>query len=233
MLAQSPTLPGFFPTTPRTNIATGLLIADVAVGLLNGVVGHFYANSLVESHSNPAEMLAGAGLIMLLSFVSLAVVVLNVTFFCMWLYRSFMNLYPLRSFARTSPGWAVGSFFIPFVNLVVPYLSMKELMIASSNPVDSRGMSNPYGESPNVGWWWTTYLGAGVVAMIGGVVGAFAQANHETRSIVPMLISQALRVVAAVLLIGIMRWVDARQLHRASLLTAAPPSDGPFRGPTY
>lgn len=80
-----------------------------------------------EVGDNPAAFTVlllqmGVGLIQFLVYIGTIVV------FCMWLHRSYRNLPALG--ARNigySPGWAVGSFFVPIINLFVPYRATKEL----------------------------------------------------------------------------------------------------------
>ena len=53
-----------------------------------------------------------------------------------------------------SPGWAVGWYFIPFANLVMPYRSLKETFKASFNKVEWNIEKVPY----VFPLWWTTYI---------------------------------------------------------------------------
>lgn len=65
-----------------------------------------------------------------LALVEIVVYIATVVFFLMWVYRARENLTAFGVGKRQlqySSGWAVGSFFVPFVNLVVPYRAMKEL----------------------------------------------------------------------------------------------------------
>lgn len=55
-----------------------------------------------------------------------------------------------------------GYYFIPFLNLVLPYQAMKEIWQASRNPKDWR--SEP--GSPLLGWWWALWLISGLVGQI-------------------------------------------------------------------
>lgn len=57
---------------------------------------------------------------------------------------------------KTRPGWAVGWWFIPFANLVMPYVAMREVDRRTS--VDGA----PRRDRSMVGWWWTTYLASTV-----------------------------------------------------------------------
>ena len=53
----------------------------------------------------------------------------TIVFFHLWLYRAHKNLRAFDPWCRTnySAGISVGSFFIPFVNLALPYIAIKEV----------------------------------------------------------------------------------------------------------
>jgi hypothetical protein len=78
-----------------------------------------------------------------------------------WMARSYGNLVRMGvSGLRYSPGWAVGSFFIPVMNLYLPFLIAEEMWRAS-NP---KGGRIDWRKSPAsallTGWWvfWILYL---------------------------------------------------------------------------
>ena len=83
--------------------------------------------------------------------------------FLMWIYRANLNS---RGFGvenmRFTPGWAVGYYFIPFVNLVFPYQAMKEIWQASLDPSNWQDQKDT---SP-VGLWWTFWIISNILAWI-------------------------------------------------------------------
>jgi hypothetical protein len=44
----------------------------------------------------------------------------------MWIYRTNANAHSFSSDMSITPGWSIGWFFIPFANLVMPYLGVQE-----------------------------------------------------------------------------------------------------------
>jgi len=65
-----------------------------------------------------------------LIFISQVVAVIAV---CLWFYRANDNLHRARlRMLKYTPGWAVGWFFIPFVQLVTPFLVAIEIFKGSS-----------------------------------------------------------------------------------------------------
>lgn len=72
-----------------------------------------------------------------------------------WIHRANFNARQLGAEGmRFTPGWAVGSYFIPIVNLWKPYQAMKEIWKASSSPSNWQGA--PSGAL--LGIWWFLWL---------------------------------------------------------------------------
>jgi hypothetical protein len=70
-----------------------------------------------------------------------------------WQHHATANLWA-RGFPglKITPGWAVGWWFIPFANFVMPYLAVRELDRRSSADGAERR------DHGVVGWWWAAYL---------------------------------------------------------------------------
>jgi Domain of unknown function (DUF4328)/GYF domain 2 len=83
--------------------------------------------------------------------------------FLKWIHRANLNC---RGFGAANmvfaPGWAVGWYFIPFMNLVRPFQAMKEIWQASQNP---RAWQSAPG-SPLLGWWWGLWVANGVLGQV-------------------------------------------------------------------
>jgi DNA-binding CsgD family transcriptional regulator len=91
-------------------------------------------------------------------FYLLASVVVQILLL-IWVYRSARNLLTLGiQGIRYSPGWAVGWFFIPFANLIMPPLVLTEIWKASGPAAGSddwrRGSLNLF-----IPLWWLCMLG--------------------------------------------------------------------------
>ena len=62
-----------------------------------------------------------------------------VILFCVWVHRGNANARALGAQSmRFSPGWAVGWFLVPFMNLFRPYQVVREVWKASAPEVSSR-----------------------------------------------------------------------------------------------
>ena len=84
--------------------------------------------------------------------------------FGVWIVRAHRNVRALGARAlTTTPGWAVGSFFIPILNLFRPYQAMRDLLQASHDPAKWRSAPG----SPVLPLWWALWLITNLVHQIG------------------------------------------------------------------
>jgi len=51
--------------------------------------------------------------------------------YCVWFYRALSNAKAAGADLKYSPSWSVGAIFVPFVNLYVPFVALKELLQSS------------------------------------------------------------------------------------------------------
>lgn len=87
----------------------------------------------------------------------------TVVVFARWIISSHKTVRALGAEGMSiSPGWAVGYFFIPFINLVRPYTAMKELWCASVEPRHSMSQIAP----PLLPAWWALWIINGVLGQI-------------------------------------------------------------------
>ncbi|WP_339750165.1 DUF4328 domain-containing protein [uncultured Rubinisphaera sp.] len=100
-----------------------------------------------------------------LSMVLLIIYIPTAIGFAKWIHRSNNNARALGAISLPiSPGWSVGYFFIPIMNLWKPYHAMRDISAASRNA------RNWYSENslPIVLIWWFLYLIALGVDRVGG-----------------------------------------------------------------
>jgi hypothetical protein len=105
-----------------------------------------------------------------------------------------------------SPGWAVGSFFVPFANLVIPYRAIKELW-ENSQPAEGSFFTNPPAWFPI---WWTFWLLSNFASNISFRMTFNERVSREVSTTVSVA-ADALTVVAALLAIMIISEIDKRQ----------------------
>ena len=87
-----------------------------------------------------------------------ALILLNIIagiLFLRWIYLSYIN--SILTGAKNmnfSPGWSVGWFFIPLMNLFMPFRVMKEIWKTSRNSQDWTSLETP----KIIITWWFLYL---------------------------------------------------------------------------
>ena len=153
----------------------------------------------------------------LLAVLDLIIYVATVVFFCVWLYRAYDNLRAFDPWSRLdySPGWAVGSFFVPFVNLVVPYRAVKEVW-QKSGPPDERLMSEP-GPPASFPIWWLFWLLAGFAGNI-SLRMSFNENVPERTTTIVSIGADVLFIVAAVFAYLVVDVIDKRQEETSTKL---------------
>jgi hypothetical protein len=145
--------------TIALTILFSLMVASaalLAVALANRISvvrdfrdGHF-GTDILERADDADDFVSGASAAFVLTQVAIAVL------FIIWLFRAAKNNEALgRVGARFTPGWSIGSWFIPLANFVIPVLIVQDLWRGSSaesrrgDPLWRTGRG-----SALVGWWW-------------------------------------------------------------------------------
>lgn len=159
-----------------------------------------------------------------------------------WQHRAQTNLRALGvSGLRFSPGWAVGWWFVPIANYVMPFLTVRELAKASQPGAGALDWkSRP--THPILGFWWGTWIGYTFLRIVGASV-APERVERVSRLVTQawlLLASDALFVVAGLLAIVIVRSIEryqeAKRAHLASWSASLPvgtvPSWSAAPGPT-
>jgi len=97
----------------------------------------------------------------MMGLVQVGLLVVCAIVFLRWFHRAHKNLKAagLKHLTYT-PGWAIGGFFVPFLNLVRPFQVIKEVWmgtayLAGKGEAESWKTGSP---SPLVGWWWGLFL---------------------------------------------------------------------------
>jgi hypothetical protein len=162
-----------------------------------------------EPGDNPVGVLVTLA-IFLLAVLSLIIYIPTVISFCVWLYRASDNLRAFNQWNRPeySPGWAVGSFFVPFVNLVVPYRAVRETWQKSRTAEEAQlATPDPPASFPI---WWTFWLLACFVGNI-SMRASFNERVPESTATILSIIASGLSIVAAVFAYVVVDTVDKQQ----------------------
>jgi len=137
--------------------------------------------------------------------------------FFIWIYRVHGNLPALGArHLRFTPGWAVGWFFIPFMNLFRPYQVVQEIWKASDPFYADDHTWKTTRSSPIIRWWWILFLMSTISGnFVAKVIGFEIEPKvfHQLARI--KLISDGLDIVAAILAILVVRAINARQKEKS------------------
>jgi hypothetical protein len=152
--------------------ALTVLYAFVTVGAVMALVAFFHrasvADDFLDNNASLQDIVdadrgvrTGAGLwalAMLAAFVVLVV----------WQFRHAKNAESLRGPLRLGPGWAIGGWFIPAANLVLPAVQIGQAAKAS-DPMLRPGETRSRGRLPAVVVLWAGALGLAVLLFFSGL----------------------------------------------------------------
>jgi hypothetical protein len=167
-------VPYYQSARPRARVVIGLTWALIALEVLMigpQIMEIRHQGDVAAGRAEPQVTAAnwaalGIGLVML------AVLITAIVFWMMWVHRTYRNLRPLgASGLRYSPGWAVGYYFIPIMNLFRPIQVMSETWRAS-DPRHTGGTDWQWRGAPALlAWWWVFHLISGILNQVSSRIG--------------------------------------------------------------
>lgn len=254
--------PPVWPTVPTRTVAgvgtvACVLIALVALAnVVTGVIDPLISRDLaqVAMETEAAELLVVAKLLSwALTLLAAPLIVAAIVVFLVWMWRAHKNLYAFPGVTpRMGAGWSIGGWFIPFANLVIPFMAMDEIA-RGSLPWKRRDPMRT-GTHPLVGFWWAACVVSGCAAGVARAVGWLEARDLPTtlespgdyqpyvdyyggiagRNVVAVVVQVAAAVLVIILVARISRAQTARltrahQLGRVSHVPGTPPP-GPGAG---
>jgi hypothetical protein len=127
-------------------ILAGYLEHDVFVALRDGAF-HSREEALEAAGVSDARQ-------QIVSIVHVVVTVASGILILRWVHRANWNAHSMGAPLRFTPGWAVGWFFVPVMNIWRPYQVVKEIWEASFRAIAMQGSTAP----GIVGLWWFLWL---------------------------------------------------------------------------
>lgn len=126
--------------------------------------------------------------------------------FSFWIYRASANTHALNPQTKMefSPGWCIGCYFIPILNLYWPYKSMKELWLIN---VKKENTSIVLG-------WWITYLILNFTASAVSKLSSHDQLNLYGYILLDG-ISNIFGIISAIIAIKIVTEINKAQINKA------------------
>jgi len=159
-----------------TNVVSVLLALGILAGALTlasslmqlSLLGNSYTHDEAVANDRREQLVSGIWTLLYLG---------TVIVFGRWIYFAHRNLPALGAEKlRFTPGWAVGMFFIPILNLWKPFQAMSDLARASRDPRYWHLDDTPI----LVGCWWALWL---VVTTLGNVASRMALGMHTVASL--------------------------------------------------
>jgi len=165
-----------------------------------------------------AELVALADRGTELQLLGFGLLALTAVGFCLWTHRVARNAIALGARVPISPGMAVGSHFIPIVNLWRPYRILADVWNASNPDLEADPYRDPTPALVLV-WWvvWVVSRYAGPALLHGDTAETASQWIHSLQL---SLVSLAVDSVALVLVVAVVWALTRRQEARAATLIA-------------
>ena len=173
-----------------------------------------------------AEITGTVPAILLIRLLLIGVSLVTAVFFLVWIYRAHKNLKALGvTELKYSPGWAIGGFFVPVINIVRPYQVVTEIWKASgSGARRSGGAAWIYEPTPVfISLWWGLWLLSGFLDFISfAMVAGGGQAEQLLVASRQRIVYYLVSIACAGLAIALVWRIDARQedANRANSSTA-------------
>jgi Domain of unknown function (DUF4328) len=127
------------------------ILSTVVLLSIRGKAQDYLNGSISQSEFEDSSRLTGVtGLLSFAIFVALIVLTM------VWMYRLAKNAKAMDRVGTWTPGWAIGSWFLPpFALYVLPYLMLRDLWKASEPESNYDWRRNPV--APIVHIWWVLY----------------------------------------------------------------------------
>jgi hypothetical protein len=148
-------------------------------------------------------------------------------FFLRWIHRAYRNLPSLSSRTLSfGPGWAIGCWFVPFMNLVRPYRIVTEAWWVSSAPEEAERVApdaSPHAPA-SIKWWWALYLISGFLGQAVMRAGLSADTIPDLVAVSYMtLAADLIGIPSALLAIRVVRLITVAQGASARAFADAEP----------
>lgn len=209
----------------RAVILKWMLIAGIVVDVAAMVSGILQHNLLSEAAAGMTISMdvatANDSREQMVGIVQIGALVITAIGWLAWFHRSYDNLNLMgKGNTDYTTGWAVGAWFVPFLNLARPYTMTREtwLRSATGNSVE------PYDgtvRTPAIGWWWAMWI---ISAIAGRVYLAQVRSvEHDGSSIDALLdltvfgmVVDGLGIIVALLALRVVDGIDKRQQFAAA-----------------
>jgi hypothetical protein len=207
----------FVPLEGRARWATvflaGTIVIDV-VAIASDIREISAINSFLAGNFDTGALSSSDDRQSLLALVTFIALLVTGIAFIRWFHAAYRNVTLLApSEVRHKPGWAIGGWFVPFLNLWRPKQIADDIWrVSEMQPPPSYDRPSRLGETPALmKWWWTLWI-------IGTFVGNFAaRAVLRTHTLADIrdsdkvdIASTLLDIAGALLAIVVIQRITAR-----------------------
>jgi len=182
-----------------------LLLCDAMVSIFDFTLSNFLS---AEIHLENADQIQK--IFSITKWLGIAIMLPLVTLFCIWINRCCKNGWLMDApRMKTTPGLAVGYYFIPVLSLWKPFTTMKEIRNASYGRSDMLNTT--------LRLWWFFWLALVCITIIITLIHENAS-SPETLSIAEKLhtVSSPIRIILAYLAISMVFGITRAQNQRIS-----------------
>lgn len=198
---------GVSTLSQRANQADKIIIATIIGFILLSVGEALELAGVIDVTALELDALATA--YVFTSLISIGIFILSVIFVAMWIHRAHANLHESGvEMLNFTPGWAVGWYFIPIMNLFKPFQAMRELW------TESRGVADSYAsEAPgSLGLWWGAWIAGNILGNVSTRMSMMGDGSNLQVGLVLALASSVCTITSAVILRNIIREITEAQI---------------------
>lgn len=217
----------FDPLRWQTRALLGAFVLEIVlsvVAIVSDVSYHGLIGRLANGSVSLADAQAADHRQSVIGLVQIGLFIATATLFIVWFSRAYRNLDALGvSALRWSNGWAVGGWFVPFLNLVRPKQLANDIW-RGSDP--ERPPSTHLPREGSTPWYYEVWWGLFVVAAILSRIAYQRSQDADTPSAISsatdlLIASDIAYLVGAVLAIAVVLKTAERQRQRARAIEAA------------
>jgi hypothetical protein len=148
----------------------------------------------------------------------LVVLVIAAVSFIVWFHRAYTNLFMLGAIQlRRGPGWAIGGWFVPILNLWRPKQIANDIYRGSDpeHPDQQPTWSEPV--TPLLHWWWALWIFSGLMSRIDASKWTSGASLRRLRSAAGLdIATEVTSIVGACLAIAVIYTLTKRERERAA-----------------
>ncbi len=142
---------------------------------------------------------------MLLIYATIIVFICSILSFIAWFYRAYKNLHKIKSPLGYKPGWAIGVWFVPILNLFAPYNIMQELYDEAKKFLTKK--EHEYADKIKTNFivvWWVLSFASYIILKVSNRLSLYATELEAMQSLNSVaMIANAFVVISALLAIKV------------------------------